>query len=77
MVKIAVRNEIVIIKDSFIKSRLVKFIALYTPKLHAASNTGIPVKRENVILNFLLIPKKRMAVITVPERLIPGIKANI
>ena len=47
------------------------------PKTHAANNIGIPVKREKVILNFLLIPKKRIAVITVPERLIPGIKANI
>ena len=47
------------------------------PKKHAANNTGIPVKSEKVILNFLLIPKKRIAVITVPERLMPGIKANI
>ena len=64
-------------KDSFIKFKLDKFITLYMPKIHAANNTGTPVKTEKVILNFLLIPKKRIAVITVPERLMPGIKANI
>ena len=52
-------------------------IALYKPKLQAANKTGIPVRSENSILNFLLIPIKRIAVITLPERLIPGIKANI
>ena len=77
MVTIAARNETVMIKSSFMKSKSFKFTALYTPNKHTASNTGIPDKRENVILNFLLIPRKRIAVITVPERLMPGIKASI
>ena len=73
----AVINETAIIKVSFIKSKSVKLVALYTPKQQAASNTGIPVKRENVILNLLLIPRNLIAVITVPDLLIPGIKAKI
>ena len=77
MVTIAVINETVIIKKSFMKSKLFKFTDLYTPNKQTASNTGMPDKRENVILNFLLIPSKRIAVITVPERLMPGIKASI
>ena len=59
------------------KSKSVKLVALYTPKQQAASSTGIPVKRENVILSFLLIPKNLIAVITVPDLLMPGIRANI
>ena len=60
-----------------VKSKSVKLVALYTPKQQAASNTGIPVKRENVILNLLLIPRNLIAVITVPDLLIPGTKAKI
>ena len=45
--------------------------------MQAAKIIGIPDKREKDIDVFLSIPKKRMAVITVPDLLIPGISERV
>ena len=60
-----------------LNSQLSSLIKLYNSKVVAPKIAGIDNNKENLAADFLSNPSNRPAVIVMPDRLVPGKKANI
>lgn len=76
MVKIPSPAVIPIKINCFEANNSLMFCASIATKVHAPKMVGIAIKNENRTASALLKPQKRAAVIHIPERLAPGIKAK-